>query len=829
MGRRILAFFLGLLVGIVFVFGALALALYIAVTVVTPNDVYPDSNKFLGDLADMSLYDIYQSIADLYAEKVGLTDENGNYFTLGQFCEHYNINPSDLFGGKEVPQDVLDIPVFEFFAEDGTDPAMQQVKVSAFFALFNMFVSGEDGSGFFTQTTLNKLALHNMAELFDEEKGFSYVFEEVLLVDLMPGTFPEEKVEDNAAMWAFGQTSVGRLLGGFEDKVLLEFKESGIFETMGSLKMKELLGNSGALVSAMFGNYNFADLIDDDGNLNIDGLVDKMYLGDLFGYQRGLFVGDTSEFTLLCGDEERAVLYRGEGEDIEYLLRLKVASDGEMYDYYTAKLTCTTPAHTHGEDCAVDEQGSYLCGHIAHAHDTDCFGYIWYKCGLSESDGHGHSEGCLATGMMGLLSNEMVSDLSNLSDKIMSFTLKDVLGDNVPQALKSIENTPLSDLENAIDGMYLGDMLEYIRVIPDNLDEYRDLEGAENIRFYTNGDGETLYAMRDEINGNWYSARLDCTATSHLRNGHNEDCFDFIWYGASADDASTYIEIKGVMGKLASILIGDMSADGLTRIINNTRLGEVINTEGSTLLSELSDVKIGELGTELNNLYVGTAMGYHRKEAASDYAPNDSDRVRNTSSVYIYDNGGETVYYKYHARKDKYYVAQLTCVEKDRAHVHDDNCYGYIWYNCESAEHAHNDDCVVRGLNGKMANLSMNELSNGELDNILRSLTMRDLIDSGILNLNDDDSAYKFAIIFCGENNHSCNGDDPAHKCTLSGYFAYQTQFVGSDNTATAQDFWLHTHNYANEGELDENGIAHRDAWEDTSLTEFINKLLGAF
>ena len=1297
MGRRVLAFFLGFLIGIVFVFGAVGAAIYITATVVHPSDIYPDSNKFLGDLADMSLYDIYRSITDLYKEKAGVT-EDGLYFTLGQFCEHYNINASELFGGKEVPQDVLEIPIFELLSEN-SDAAMQQVKVSALFSLVNLFSSDETGEGLFSQEMIVKLRAYNMAELTDSEKGFSYVFQDVLLSDVLPGIFPPDRFDDNAIMWAFGQSSIGKLFGGMNGNLLLQFKPEGAFEAMGSLKMKELLGDDSAMLNAIFRNYTLADFIDDNGSVNPDDILDGVYLGDLLGYQRNqLKERDTQEFSekYVSENGNKAVLSKGEGEDEEFIIRLSPVGDGD-YEYFQARMTCTIAEHEHSEECGeADEDGKYQCGttnhehnancfgfiwymteaatevadddmikdgvhynrasglytaiadvtigdltngnadalidrlmdvklheilegqdtsgivdnlkdmtlrellndgieqiylgtffgyvreevpddgfselngltdvkindagviirkdgdkwyiaestceedehthedecyedgeltcgkkvhHTAacykfvwymdadctvpstgikaalssttvgglhnindtildltlnevlgsenmpsmlkglgstkirnleaaingmylgdfleyvrkplsdvegestplknedgdviyyliidahgnialsadetnwyegtlictdddpehehdcdcygftwytcndesenhvhgsgnncslvegmmgklanetianlnglnetvmsftlrdvmgedvpdmlksiqdtqiknlndaidqmylgdfleyirkpvdgvdeydeefkdangktlyylantgdgvamsvdgkvwyegelicltsddtdHVHNADCYGFVWYKCKESEK-GHTHDENCYTApveGMMGKLANEKVNELGDLNETIMSFTLRDVMGEDVPSMLKSVQDTPIRDLSEAIDEMYLGEFLEYKREIPENIDEFVRLDADTDIKLYFDSEAnETLYAKLDE-DGNWYLAKLDCTNKAHTSlTDHDASCFDYVWYELKSANSDEYKEVTGVMGRLASVPIGELSSDTLREKVNNTTLGEVLgDLSNNAILNELSDVRIGDLSKELNELYVGTAMGYHREEATGDFIPDNKNDT-------IIQNGDK--YYKLDEHKNKYYNAQLNCRQK---HAHGNDCYGYVWYDCEhNNENAHDEACIVKGLNSKMSNLTLKGLADNQLNAILEGLTIGDLIDSGMMNAIEGDNVYKLAIIFCGEDHsfsetvrEAITGKEyqVQYECTLAGYFSY---LASNPDDKTAENFWERAHDDSFEDDQDAMND-HLFAWKDMPLKEFMSQLLSS-
>ena len=52
MGRRVLAFFLGMLFGIIFVIGGTALSVYIVLCKVEVGKMIPSADTYMGDLAN---------------------------------------------------------------------------------------------------------------------------------------------------------------------------------------------------------------------------------------------------------------------------------------------------------------------------------------------------------------------------------------------------------------------------------------------------------------------------------------------------------------------------------------------------------------------------------------------------------------------------------------------------------------------------------------------------------------------------------------------------------------------------------------------------------
>ena len=1274
MGRRILAFFLGMIFGIVVLLGGVAGVLYYAATSVTPGDVYPDSGKFLGDFANMSLMDIYAEISKLYKEKIGKVGENGLYYTLGEFLEAYNIDTVKAFGA-ELHEDILEIPVIELFGGD-MNAALGQIRVSAMFRIANLVgvSSGEEGEEqtvMFTEDAIAKVRDYSLADLFNTEKGVPYVFEDLLLSDVFYGFFPADPDDGNAIMWAFGQTSIGKLANGFGGKLLLQFRPNGVFEAMGSLPMRELFGESSPIMSVIFGNSTFGDLIDEDGNLNPDGLLDGVYLGSLVGLQRneitdvegyetlypngnvlykevdGKYVyviekdgvayeaklqctvehehnsncyafvwykADATEFDendlatgiynaiadvtvadlmsgdsnalidrfmdiqlkeLLDGQEVSSVIASlgdmtlrellNEGVDNVYLGTILsnerrqldeeelaeyttvVISDGDapvvvmnadgdiaVVDngvWYEGKITCGQEEHAHDDVCHPLNPDDNVCGLEEHEHDVNCYKFVWYtddsftaerigaqgylcnfKLGeinsinslvqsmtltdvfgdsvpslllgikdtpikhlatainniylgefleysrksvedvdssmltivyapnsegkpdttqfayylytvggialstngrdfykgtlLCSDDTHEHTSKCyaflwydsedkLVEGLMSKLADETVSNLVNLMETIQSLTLKDVLGDDVPDMLKSIENTPIGEISTAIENMYLGDFLGYTRNAVDDSD-YVSVGSLANVK-----QQDENYIMQD--GDSWYEAQLNCGED----HSHSEDCFDFVWYdcnntaanhrhgedcsivegmmgklanekvselGNLSDkimdftlrdvmgdkvpdslkaiqdtkigelntaieemylgsflgyernplDDSDYVNVgslanvkqqgnkyvikdgkiwyeakmicndksvdhlherscfdfvwytcgdlehqhdddciaDGVLGRMTSMKIKDLSADSLKDTVYNTTLGEVIDLSAANgLIRELSDTKIGELSGELNALYVGVAMGFHRNQVeyelkSSDKVITDTNVTHEVKNSIVISNANDNVnYYFLDTQHDRYYEAQLTCVESAHAgdeSLHTFTCFGFVWYNCYGAydesgnyvEHDHSQNDIVKGLNGKISNLRIDELSGAGMTNIATSLTIGDLIDSGMMNLGDTEeerreNEYKFALISCNNANHSFNetiGEgylqtNNTYTCTIQDFFVYQyaKKSVEQNFTITAEEYWKLAHSdMVRDGELTEEGVAHKEEWKGQSLTDFINTLLGA-
>ena len=118
-----------------------------------------------------------------------------------------------------------------------------------------------------------------------------------------------------------------------------------------------------------------------------------------------------------------------------------------------------------------------------------------------------------------------------------------------------------------------------------------------------------------------------------------------------------------------------------------------------------------------------------------------------------------------------------------------------------------------------MSNLTVGSMDSNAVLDIVTGLSMRDMIDSGILTF-DEEEQYKLAILFgCTDCKFTANTLLGAKEfsCDIKSYFEY-TITAGN---ITAKDFFLKAHqNFT--GDLTE----HRDQWQDCTLTDFITAML---
>ncbi len=851
MGRRVLAFFLGMIFGMIFLIGGLGLGIYIAVSVVKPSDIDENAANYIGDFADMSLLNMVQSVKTLYSEKAGIADGDGNYYSLGEFLNNYNINAKTAFG-VELPDSVLNVPVFEYFQENGMDHALQQISVAAIPDIVNLFATSEDGSGYINSAAVDKLSEYYLIDLLDESKGIAYVFDEILLSDILPDSFPSQD-SGNKMMWAVGQGSIGKLyaaLGG-SNNLLLQVKSDGALAELGAIPITQLLGSTDGVMETLLGDTAFADLVDENGSLCIDEFISTVYVGSLLSCIRNEIsdVSNYSDITLADGKNILKATVGGE----------EVFADAENGKYYEKALFCTDK----------------------HQHTSDCYNFVWYNSmGLSAGhanckddemiDGDGHH--ARISGLYKALVNLKLADMMNgsseqISEQLQNVTLSEMMNGNISGVAASFADMTIGELLNGgIDDTYLGYFFKYDRIPTDTPDSPQ-----QNKNFYVGTiDGELV--MSDD-GVDWYKAKIVCeNEGSHV---HTRECYSYIWMNGKK-------EATGLMEKLSESKIGELG--NLNERILTFTLGDVMGDNLSGLLLELKDTPLNKLSNEINNVYLGAAIKFHRKSVdVANYTTVVFENVHSDGTTLVKSDDGK-----------KWYEAELTC---DQAHAHSADCYEYVWYkntactikvsgiqkcfvnstlgnvsetmdnltlkklgiqgnnilnalgdtplNQLSAEmnkmqlgtmfgfapqteggvtvwyepcktncgHGADEHVKIEGKNGyyapakginaKMSDLTMSDLTSGSgMTNIVKDFTIGEMEESGIVKLTTQDK-YKLDIIF-----------DASGKCSLQDYLVKKS----TQSSLSAKDYYESKHT----------DDSYRGAWGQLTVTEFISKMLKA-
>lgn len=856
---RVLAFFLGMIFGIVFLLGSLGLGVYLAVTKVTPADISQET-AVLGDLANMSLLDIYKDLSTLYSQKIGVADQNGKYYSLGDLCTQYNIDSQNLFG-VSLSDDLLEVPVFEFFSattdsqgNNGVQRALKQIKVSAIPSLLNLFVKNEDGSAIVNDNVMEELSNYNIVELMTKEQGIAYVFENITFSQLLPENFPSDPNGDNALMWAVGQSSVGKLYTalGSNDSLFLQLKEGGALETLGQMEVTDLLGSEAGTLSSLFGDTLVVDLVGENGEINVDDIINYTYVGSLLGCIRNE-ITDTNGYNVFATSENGTVWVKTENEKQHFVKE-------EKGKFYEAELTCTEQHDVHG---------------------YDCYGFVWYNSSVLPSDhpctpdeelikdGLRHSK---VSSLYGAFVNLRIADITGGSfdailDKVKDLTISEIVNGEVSGILANFADMTVGELlDGGLEDMYLGSFLGYARTQADSsaVTGVTTLPDGTKVGF---ANGNTV--MSDD-GKTWYLAQQTCEQHAD----HTRDCYRYVWTDGSA-------AVEGLMAKFSDKKVnslGDMSD-----MLQQLTLAEVLGEENLTgIFRQLANVPIGQISAEIDNIYIGTVLEYTRKQVADISGYTAVDDVAD-----VLQNNGEFV------RKDGdvWYEAKLDCTE---SHVHNSDCYGFVWYTDETHTQAVsglegifanstlnnigdklqlenftlaklgigddnnilaylqdvplseidtqlntmklgvalgytlNNENVwvdgegnpVKGINAKIAEMSIQDFGSGNgITEITNTLTIGDLMDSGMIVL-DEGKEYKLNIIFCNDNEQSfteSNGLVPyTYHCNIVDFTTYQNK--GHENASAKEFYDKFTH---------KNECAAQ--WQNMRLTVFIDSLLNAF
>ena len=163
-----------------------------------------------------------------------------------------------------------------------------------------------------------------------------------------------------------------------------------------------------------------------------------------------------------------------------------------------------------------------------------------------------------------------------------------------------------------------------------------------------------------------------------------------------------------------------------------------VGADSNPILKQMQDTKVSELGTALDGMKMGVAMGY--------------------TSVDDCTTAGHT----------------------NATHWHDD----------EGNE--------VKGIYEKIASRTLKDMSDGGMNGIMTGLTMGDLYDSGLLTLQDGDEYALAILVGCNDSFTESNiVGQTTFQCNLTGYMTYKAMH----STATASEFFNKAHETKTEAE----------------------------
>ena len=754
--NKAIAFILGLVLGGVFFLGAIGMAAYAGLVMVHPEDVLPNSKTYIGDLAGMSIYDMFVAISDLYKTKLGVTGEDGKYYTIGEFCQTYNIDTEAAFGIK-LEGDVADIPMMEFLSkeanadgENGFQRTLKQIKLSAVTAVVNMF-GGKDEDGNPKEVVsesavakLNKRSLYDL--IVDESVGIAGCFADVEFAEVMPSAFPSDDSTDNKLMYALGKTKIGKMLEGLsgDNSLFLLMKTGGALETLGNLSFTDILGDESKLITSLLGGRTINSLISDAGNIVPDELLNDIKLGNvlsltyneesgvwedadgkpadgffatiadltinqvrdtnllssfdlggLFGFVKNP-VGDigTTETPLAASQTDNTTVAYLRQEGGKYALCSASDFENDKAKWYEAKPVCDNSHDSHTAECFEYVWYAPACENDAHTSESD---HVAAGEVLIDGSYHGKPTGIFAA-FIGITLGDLTS---GNSDKIMAKIGNMKIGDlltTIPPMLNSLADVPVSKIADELGKVHIGSLLEYERAefVGDKTKTTTVADGILSITFGTTT--TILKADGDKL----YVATLNCKNDAHDAT-HTADCYTFVWYKTCAAGCSETHDhfATGTDYKFATDGL-HTATDGIEGILSDKTIND---------LSDLNDILAGDVT-------LGSVLGDNLPQMLAPLADvtiaNMGDAVNklylggilglyrqdvDQSTIIDTLDGGKIIRTAdgYAVKEGKkYYLAELTCT--DTTHTHTVECFAYVWFTkCQEGTHEGGATHTVQG------------------------------------------------------------------------------------------------------------------------------------
>ena len=616
--------------------------------------------------------------------------------------------------------------------------------------------------------------------------------------------------------WQNGEAPVDGIMAKLAEKQISEL--GNMQESINEMTLADVMGDNVPSVLKNLADTQIGELGE---------AIDNMYVGEMLDgyYCKGAAKPDDTanviEIVNGTGENARTLLYVFvDGNNVSVSKDRQTWSEGVRY-------------------CDVTDE--------AHVHDYKCFGFKWYTDELCEN---------VATGAMARIANVPLNQLSNTNDVIDQLTLADVMGkDKVPQMLKKLSDTKIGDLGNEINNLYVGDVLGASAEEVDVTDyDYPDVV-ADAVKSNTI-DSTTTYAKL--LDGKWYLAEQTCSDTS-TEHKHTADCFRIIW---TKDDGT---KLDGISANIADMKINDLSDnDKLNSRIQNMKLGDVMTIDpADKVLYALRDCKISDVGNRVQELNIDDVVDCTQKPLSALVGTPINQIGGKFGTLQLQDvvDVGDSKVMQAFATTPINQLAQkaneLTLGEvvdttakgtnpilKELSGVKVNElgtalndmsmgvAMGYTHVNtgeegsvtCTTGGHsatAHwhetdNEGNVgeVKGIYAKIADKKLSEMSSGGMNGIMEGLTMGDLVDSGIMTLQNDDE-YTLAILSeSDDTTHSFTETGIEYKCNLQGYIAYKAL-----HTTTAKEFFEKAHQGTDTS-------ACLAKWRTIAVTDFMETLL---
>ncbi len=689
-----------MLFGIIFLFAALGIGAYVAVTVITPSMVSEDLANSLGMIGDMSLLEIYKTVTELYDTKnIAIPDADGNYYTLGDFAEEYEVDLAALLG-FEPSDEFLEIPIFSLFAEDGFNIVLDNTTVNAIFSIlgedilpdylysavdgvsisalladpFTILLDGIYVGGLLNVSTMSieDMSGYDTIVYDDNDNTISLV-----MYDSSTDTYAIE-YEDSWCVAKLGDSDLEEGEYTAEDFSVIWYTESGaeasgMYQQLASYTLYALT-NSEDIFGEIMDKLTLGDILGDDmegtmlGNLSncsigsLSSEFDEMLIGELLGYTEGsVDIEGTEEgvWYTTATDEEGIVTYtKVTGME-------SVLADLSISDLNSGDIM--------GE--LGDTEVGVLLGYIAGDGEYDTEEGVWYTTTTDENG------------------NTIYTEVSGLDAELANLT---------------IEQLQSGDIMDELGDVKVGVMLGYTQDIPTD-DETTDSSPTIEPTNSTTGD--------DTVD-------TDTTTDDEVVEEDNRP-----WYSVSTDENgnTVYTEVAGLDSVLANLTLSDLQSGDIMDLIGDTELGVMLDytkvytcdcTEGdehtdecsyywATTDSEGNLVEVAGMDAVLADLSLSDLQGGDIMASIGD---TELGVMLNYTKVY-------------------------TC-DIDSDHIHDENCED------ECQEHEHTSDCYywattdengnfvpVSGMDSVLADLTISDLQSGDIMGLIGDTKLGVMLD----------------------------------------------------------------------------------------------------
>lgn len=688
MGRRILAFFLGMIFGWVILLGGIVLAAAIikpSTFGVQTDYVSDDGQKF----DNMSLLDI---VAD------GVKLINGNNLTMNSIKSTYGVDLIDLLGLDSQSDEFDELKSVNFADVNGLSNALGGIKLSTLAPLFNGAINDDIILAWKnnpTPPTVNDLASFDIAKVLGGVTLRAIVPQ--IKTTGIEGIVSAKDLGQFVAELNNGGDAVSFLLDGAKIGDVMNFTYDTADDTWlnGSNPVSDKL----VLIVA---DVELSEIT--GGSFSVATVLEGVKVGEIMGY----------EF-----DEPSGKWFENQNE-ITDKLKLAVAKIEAI------KLT----------------DGSFSIEALTDGLKAgDVLGFVF-----DESTGKWLSKDgqtvtdALTEKFANLSMSELLKGDFSVTDVVNGLKIGDVMGYSYDQS-----SGKWFDGDREITDKLTSNLADRdIQTVMDNGLNLTEIVGDMKV-------GELMGYSFDADENKWYNGQNQVTDTLTLKlieqNAAElaDGSLDFMeianeiklgelmGYDFSEDDGKWFDNEAEITDRLtlnlASKTLGELTESGFNfdSLLEGVTFGSLFNVapSSSVIMQKLKDTEITKLEEKLNEMYLGDLLDFHRREI------NTAETVfeKITPNVGRISATGE--YIRFDSTVGKWFKAQ-DC-KKDHGE-HTDDCFDFQFYDEEENE--------AGGINNIISNMSVSNLETSDVITEIMALPLSEFFGTqqkGVLSLLDSD------------------------------------------------------------------------------------------